>query len=77
MTDQKNKKREFVYSGDEIKKGKTRYGTTVFDGIFACVGTNRYVRVKEQSSGTNLIRRRGKVFKVKGKDDIGTSIDWY
>lgn len=71
------KKKEFVYTREEISCGKTRFGTPVFDGIFACVDTNKYVRVKKQSGGTNLIRRRGRVFKVKGKDDISSSLHFW
>ncbi|MCL2630905.1 MAG: hypothetical protein FWD49_05225 [Firmicutes bacterium] len=68
------KKKEFTYTREEITAGKTRYGTPVYDGIFGCVDTNKWVRIREQCVGTNLIRKNGKTFKVKGKDDISTSI---
>lgn len=71
------KKKAFIYSGDEIRAGKTRYGTPVYDGIFSCVGTNQYIRVKEQGDGTNLVRKYGRTYKVKGRDDLSSGIDWY
>ena len=74
----KNKK-DFIYSREEIYAGKTRFGTPVFDGTFALVDKDKFVRVKEQGNvGTHLVKRNGKTFKIKGGDCLSTSIDvWF
>ena len=71
------KKKDFISSRDEISRGKTRFGTPVYDGIFTCVGTDKYIRVKHLTDGTNFVRRNGRAYKVKGRDDISTSIDYW
>lgn len=66
-----------TYSRDELYTGTSKRGTKVYDGVYACVGTNEYQRVENQSAGTNIIRKNGKAYKVQGKGDISTSIDWF
>lgn len=69
-------KKDFVYTGDEIRQGRTRYGTPVYDGTFACIDKNKYIRVKECCDGTNLVRSNGRTYKVKGRNHISSSIDY-
>lgn len=71
----KNKKKTF--SVKDLSTGKTKHGLKVCDGIYIRVGKNKFKKVKELTNGSNYVRQNGKFYKVKGKNDISSSIDYF